>query len=134
MAVKNSQVQNRKKQISTLKGCFIIVASIVVLIIIGSIAGNGSQKATQAPTEPQIASITLNVCELYPNSVDLWQMMPVTLFSQAGNTGITMGRLKACDDIKLDVLETKIHGGIEYYRVRSGSVEGWNTKRVFVGE
>ncbi len=141
-------------------GTWIAIGIFVFLVTIGLIAGNTPVVSVE-PKSPDdlrtekinevlgaddkeehkisdLGVIYLNLCESDPENADHWGTTRVNLFSKPGGLSIPGNTLSfkipACENKKLEILEKRVVGGIERYRVRYGANAGWQTKRLLTGD
>ncbi len=81
--------------------------------------------------------IFLNLCLIDEENADYWTTTKVNLFDKPG--GIQAGakivaELEACSSLRLEIIDKQTVDGLEYYRVKYQDKEGWQTKRLLVGD
>ena len=113
---------------------WLVVVTIILMIFI---SGCATKEPIPRKTPVQVLEkITLNVCQTDSENADYWRNNKVNLFSKAGGlaAGATkVGELPSCLSLNLDVLQKQTVGGVEFYKVRYSSLQGWQTKRLLVG-
>lgn len=86
--------------------------------------------------EQTLEKLTINVCKVDPKNADYWRTQGINLFDKPGGIGEgakLVGKIPACENVVVDVLEVREVGGVEYYKVKYGDLVGWQTKRLLSG-
>lgn len=84
--------------------------------------------------EGPLDTIVVNKCKDDPENADYWRQGINLLSDPALPTKEKTGEIPGCDDAVVDVLEKKVWDGVEFYRVKYGTEEGWQTKRLLTGQ
>lgn len=76
--------------------------------------------------------IIINLCEKDPENADYWIKTNINLFDKPA--GAKVGEVPSCTSEKVEVLESEFVDGVEFYKVKWTSIQGWQTKRLLLGE
>lgn len=100
-----------------------LVAGFVLFLLLGAAFIAQEQKE----------KITINLCNRDPENADFWKRSGLNLFDPP----CTMKRvatIPACKDVVAVVVDKGVCNNVEVWKIRVNGVEGWQTKRVLVGE
>ena len=117
-----------------LKILMYVFGLIVLFLLVGAML-----VAHEEQNKP-IMQIKINVCERYkhdPEMCELFKKTGINLFDRPGGLEAGakyVGKIPACDDIIVDVLEIKEVNGLVFYKVKYKDLVGWQTKRILTGE
>lgn len=110
----------------------VVLLLLAALLVVGCAESPEDVELETTPEKVVRETIVLNMCQTDPENADLWQGMNVNLLSGPAEYPIA-AELPACSSLELEVLEKRTVDGVEFYRVRYGSMEGWQTKRLLTG-
>ena len=89
------------------------------------------QKSQEQLKLQAIETIVIDVCKEDPENADMWRQSGLNLFTDpSSGQKKKVGKIPACESIKVDVLEKKVHDGVMFYRIRYESQDGWQTRRL----